>query len=826
LLKINTAINLKPKIMKTNLLKIVTVIFLMVSLQAKSQAGAALNFDGINDQVKFGGFGTMGAFSIQFWMRTTQTGPTGTQWYQGNGIVDAEVSGAVNDYGVSLLGSKVAFGTGNPDVTITSTTNVNDGNWHQITAMYTSNPNGVMWLYVDGILEGYQDPGVSSNARNTNVNLCVGSIQTNIQYFNGDVDEVRLWNKVLGTCERNSHLMCELGATLPGLLRHFSFNQGIAAGTNTAITTATNITGSNNANILNMSLTGATSNFISSGGVAFGNVCGFPDAQAQGNGSNINNGATGTSTANLTSFSPFCPNSQAKTHIYTIQNNGNGPLNIGTPTITGANAALFQLTALPPSSIAALSGATFAITFTASAPGAKNATLSFTTNQCSIPNYNYALAATVSGTAPIISVNSGSICSGNSFVISPSGATNYTFSGGSATVSPFTSANYTVIGSNTGSCTSPASAISNVTVIALPVITVASGSICTGSSFTLSPSGASSYTFSSGSAIVTPTANETFTISGEDQGCYALDAVADVTVNALPTISISNGTICTGQSFTLSPSGASSYTFSSGGAVVTPTANETFTITGDAFGCNALPVTANVSVNALPIISVANGTICAGNSFTLNPTGALTYSFSSGSAVVNPTTTSSYSIIGTDSLGCQSAGAAISNVMVNQNPIVNATSNSSFICAGQSANLTANGANSYVWSNASTTSSITIAPSTTTSYTVTGTGNNGCVGTAIVSQSVSLCTAIGTFMSSEVEISLLKIYPNPSNGHFTIFISEKMIVKIFDLTGKLVHFQKLNEGANGIQLQNISQGIYILKADNGYKIQHEKIVVE
>ena len=59
------------------------------------------------------------------WVKTTQTSPTGSQWYNGNGMVDGEVGGVTNDFGVSYLNSKVAFGVGNGDTTIQSTSTIN-----------------------------------------------------------------------------------------------------------------------------------------------------------------------------------------------------------------------------------------------------------------------------------------------------------------------------------------------------------------------------------------------------------------------------------------------------------------------------------------------------------------------------------------------------------------------------------------------------------------------------------------------------------------------------------------------------------------------------
>lgn len=89
-------------------------------------------------------------FTVNFWFRTNMTARTGGSWYNGNPLIDAEVCGGVNDWGISLIdGGKVCFGIGPTDVTIKSIANYNDNNWHFVTATRTRT-SGVITLYVDG----------------------------------------------------------------------------------------------------------------------------------------------------------------------------------------------------------------------------------------------------------------------------------------------------------------------------------------------------------------------------------------------------------------------------------------------------------------------------------------------------------------------------------------------------------------------------------------------------------------------------------------------------------------------------------------------------
>jgi hypothetical protein len=112
----------------------------------------------------------------------------------GKGLVDGEVANVVNDFGVSLVGSHVAFGVGNPDTTIQSTSNVNDGAWHHV-AVTRNAATGAMVLYVDGVQQATATG--PTGTRSAPANLRVGSLQTNLNFFAGQIDEVRLYNVAL-----------------------------------------------------------------------------------------------------------------------------------------------------------------------------------------------------------------------------------------------------------------------------------------------------------------------------------------------------------------------------------------------------------------------------------------------------------------------------------------------------------------------------------------------------------------------------------------------------------------------------------------------------
>ncbi|MDD5569667.1 MAG: S8 family serine peptidase [Bacteroidales bacterium] len=272
-------------------------------------------------------------------------------------------------------------------------------------------------------------------------------------------------------------------------------------------------------------------------------------------------------------------------------------------------------------------------------------------------------------------------------------------------------------------------------------VSATGASICIGSTATITANGMDTYTWSNsatGSSIsVTPTVTTTYTVTGTktSSGCTST-AQAIVTVNSIPTVTASGATICTGATANINASGANTYTWDNslgtGSAkTINPTTTTTYHVTGTSTaGCTST-AQAVVNVNSLPTVSVNNVTICNGATAVLTASGANTYTWSNlaiGNPInISPTITTSYTVTGTDNNGCTNSAQAV--VTVNQKPNVTATGAS--ICMWSSASISASGANTYTWdNNLGTGSAKTVEPTTTTTYNVTGTDNNGCVNTA------------------------------------------------------------------------------------------------
>ncbi|HEY0108221.1 MAG TPA: LamG-like jellyroll fold domain-containing protein, partial [Fibrella sp.] len=196
----------------------------------------ALQFDGIDDHFTSDATGLFGDMTLEFWLKTTQTGPPGTNWNDGNGIVDCSTAANSTYFGTSLLGNKLAFGIKNPHpnnqiFTLTSNTAVNTGQWIHVVITRAYNGSDVQ-MYLNGVLDN------SAPASNWQGNIVtngttIGRIQTGTNHFQGSLDNVRMWNRILNASEIAAS-SGENPATPTALFSNFLMNESSGSGTTNA----------------------------------------------------------------------------------------------------------------------------------------------------------------------------------------------------------------------------------------------------------------------------------------------------------------------------------------------------------------------------------------------------------------------------------------------------------------------------------------------------------------------------------------------------------------------------------------------------------------
>jgi len=246
------------------------------------------------------------------------------------------------------------------------------------------------------------------------------------------------------------------------------------------------------------------------------------------------------------------------------------------------------------------------------------------------------------------------------------------------------------------------------------------------------------------SITVQPTTTTTYSVTVDDGISSCTDDVT-ITVNDPQVTAGADQTICNGDAITLSGAGASTYTWDNSvtdGVAISPTATADYIVTGtDTLGCVAEDTT-TITVNSLPTVDAGIfQQICAGDTVTLSGTGAATYTWDNGQTdgtEFTPTTTTLYTVIGTDANGCIDSDTI--SIGVWSLPLVDAGADQT-ICDEDLVTLSGSGASTYSWDN-SVVDGVGFSPLATTTYTLTGTDANGCSDLAYVTVTVNPLPAV------------------------------------------------------------------------------------
>src|SRR5690606_32889919 len=181
---------------------------------------------------------------------------------------------------------------------------------------------------------------------------------------------------------------------------------------------------------------------------------------------------------------------------------------------------------------------------------------------------------------------------------------------------------------------------------------------------------------------------------------------------------------------------------------VSPTTTTTYSVTGiTPEGCTS---TAEITVTVHPLPNItATATpteICLGESSNLMVSSDIpgtTFNWSNGlgtnpNVTVSLTATTTYSVTGTTQDGC--TGTASVTVTVHPLPTITASATPTEICHGESSDLMVSSdipGTTFSWSNGlGTNPNVTVSPTATITYSVTGTTHDGCTGTASVTVTV------------------------------------------------------------------------------------------
>ncbi len=202
--------------------------------------GSAIKFDGVNDYVTFGNPGSLdfqaNDFTISAWVKTT--GFT-------SGMIAAKHNTNVIGYRfvvfnagkLGLVIRNATFSTGG----VSANTPLNDGRWHFATLVRSGS---TAMVYLDGALDGtFANAGANVSVSNPFVIGAVdyGSVA---EFFNGSIDEVRVWNRSLSASEIQQQYYSNIAKYAPDSWLFTFTNPSVDSGNYNYYLWASNLIGS------------------------------------------------------------------------------------------------------------------------------------------------------------------------------------------------------------------------------------------------------------------------------------------------------------------------------------------------------------------------------------------------------------------------------------------------------------------------------------------------------------------------------------------------------------------------------------------------------
>jgi len=231
-----------------------------------------LNFDGIDDYVDLGNqIGNGNIRTIEMWFKPdvnidANSNSDYTALIGRNNIGENCEFGVFFSEGVGFDG-KLAFTlnvtNGDYRTIYSNQDSWSAGTWYHVAAT-VDNVSG-MKMYINGVLQADTNPYTNAPCAANDITALGTWGDANIRYFNGSVDEVRMWNFARTQTEVQSALNHELTGSESGLIAYYNFNQGESGGNNPTVTNLQDLTPNGYiGNLTNFTLNGQVSNWVCS----------------------------------------------------------------------------------------------------------------------------------------------------------------------------------------------------------------------------------------------------------------------------------------------------------------------------------------------------------------------------------------------------------------------------------------------------------------------------------------------------------------------------------------------------------------------------------
>jgi gliding motility-associated-like protein len=218
----------------------------------------ALSFDGVNDKVTIADNNALDLtnnYTMEAWIY-----PRAFPWL--GGIISKYHSNSSNGYHLRLSPNGNSSGLSFDEMN-TANNILTLNTWHHVAAV---NNNGTRKLYVNGVEVALTGTPTTVVANSDPLIIGRDFDGGNAgRFFNGDIDEVRLWNFAKTEAQVVAQKDISLTGSESNLVLYYNFNQGTPGGNNTSITTVSNLaTGSHTGTLNGFDRTSTSSNFVTS----------------------------------------------------------------------------------------------------------------------------------------------------------------------------------------------------------------------------------------------------------------------------------------------------------------------------------------------------------------------------------------------------------------------------------------------------------------------------------------------------------------------------------------------------------------------------------
>lgn len=231
--------------------------------------------------------------------------------------------------------------------------------------------------------------------------------------------------------------------------------------------------------------------------------------------------------------------------------------------------------------------------------------------------------------------------------------------------------------------------------------------------------------------------------------------------------------------------------------------------------------------NKVTIDRPLTNVICIGDTLTFIAKNSASYAWSPNSGIssttdsivkIYPSATTTYKVKGNNNDSVEFL------VTVHPKPVLTVTPPSVSIVSGTSAQLTASGADTYLWTpstglNATTSASVIASPLASMTYTVEGT-KNGCKNSNNV-----IITVLPVSSISVSKDNHLKIFPIPASNKLFVETKDTLEFYITNIEGKTIKKGKIAPGEI-IDLEYIQNGEYFINFLNHFNLKFDfKLII-